>query len=94
MRALWEDAAREDVGEAASYIDLDRPAKGEELVLAITAVVERLTTFPLSSRQSTRKRSREAVVVGWPYVVIYIVDADTVHILRVFHTSRRWRRFL
>ena len=34
--------------------------------------------------------TRELVIPGLPYLVIYRVHADQVEILRVFHTARDW----
>jgi len=35
-------------------------------------------------------KTRELVVSGTPYVLPYRIVGNTVHILRVFHSARRW----
>jgi addiction module RelE/StbE family toxin len=56
----------------------------------IEQLVKRLATFPESGRVGHIPGTRELVVPGLPYLVVYRVTPDAVEILRVFHTSRNW----
>lgn len=92
MKIVWELQAREDVAEVVSFIDLERPMGATALVEAIGAVVERLVDYPASARKGRARKTREAVVIGWPYIIVYMIAPDALRVLRVFHTSRRWPR--
>jgi plasmid stabilization system protein ParE len=35
--------------------------------------------------------TRELVLAPLPYLVIYSVDEQFIHILRILHTSREWQ---
>jgi toxin ParE1/3/4 len=53
-------------------------------------MVLRLCEFPQSGGAGRILGTRELVVSGLPYVVVYRVEDDTVEILRVAHTSMDW----
>jgi plasmid stabilization system protein ParE len=56
----------------------------------ILAVVRRLAEYPNSGRIGQVPGTRQLVIPGLPYLVIYRVTTTHVEILRVFHTSRDW----
>jgi plasmid stabilization system protein ParE len=47
-----------------------------------------LQDFPLSGRAGHVPGTRELVVPGLPYIIIYRTTKTAVEILRVFHTSQ------
>jgi toxin ParE1/3/4 len=55
--------------------------------MQIRTTVLRLCEFPESGRVGDVAGTRELVVSGIPYIVVYRVIGDSVEILRVFHTS-------
>ena len=48
-----------------------------------------LETFPMMGRRGRETGTRELVVVGLPYLVVYQATSDIVDILAVLHTSRK-----
>jgi toxin ParE1/3/4 len=48
-----------------------------------------LSRLPESGRPG-RIAERELVVSDTPYVLLYRIVGDTIHILRVLHSARRW----
>jgi toxin ParE1/3/4 len=56
----------------------------------LTSAVKGLKDFPHSGRVGQVEGTRELVVAGVPYMVIYRVASDCVEILRAFHTSRAY----
>ncbi|MDQ3530091.1 MAG: type II toxin-antitoxin system RelE/ParE family toxin [Actinomycetota bacterium] len=57
---------------------------------AIHAAVSRLAAHPAMARPGRVAGTRELVVVGTPYIVVYRVEASAVVILRVLHGAQRW----
>jgi len=49
-----------------------------------------LTTFPQSGRTGRIGGTRELVVPRTPFIVAYRIKDETIDILAVHHTSRRW----
>jgi plasmid stabilization system protein ParE len=56
----------------------------------IRTAVLRLGEFPQSGRAGHFPGTRELVLAGLPYVVVYRVTPDSVEIIRVFHASMDW----
>jgi plasmid stabilization system protein ParE len=54
----------------------------------------RLEQFPLSGRVGRIKGTRELVVPGLPYIILYRAVDDAVLISSVIHTSRKWPKKL
>jgi len=88
-----EPAAR-DIGDIVDYIALDSRAAAESVYRAIVEAARRLCRFPALGRPGRHPETRELGVAGLPYLIVYEVDAETVTILAVFHTSRDLARAL
>lgn len=57
---------------------------------ALHSAVSRLADHPAMARPGRVAGTRELVVVGTPYIVVYRVEAPVVVILRVLHGAQRW----
>lgn len=57
---------------------------------AILAAVDRLADFPAIARPGRVAGTRELVVVGTPFMVVYRIETAIVVILRVLHGAQRW----
>lgn len=90
MLIEWAESARNDLVEALNwFIEQDDTETGQSIVARLFAVTDRLEKFPNSGRQGLIPGTRELVVPGLPYFLVYKVS-DKVEILRVMHTSRLW----
>jgi toxin ParE1/3/4 len=49
-----------------------------------------LDIYPLMGRLGRVEGTRELVIANTPYILIYRVKLESVEILRVFHTSKRY----
>jgi plasmid stabilization system protein ParE len=54
----------------------------------IRRAVRNIGYFPGVGRLHERTGTREYLVRGLPYLLIYSVDDDSIEIIAVFHTSR------
>ncbi len=68
------------------YIARDNPPTAERIRRAVT----RLATFPQQGRPGRDPATRELIVTGTPYLVIYHLHQGTVQVLRVLHGRQRW----
>lgn len=57
---------------------------------AIQAAVDRLADHPAMARPARVAGTRELIVVGTPYIVVYRIEAAAVVVFRVMHGARRW----
>jgi toxin ParE1/3/4 len=57
---------------------------------SIEAAVGRLGEYPAVGRPGRVTGTRELVVTGTPYIVVYRVEAAAVVVLRVLHGAQPW----
>jgi toxin ParE1/3/4 len=80
---------RADLDEIVDYIALADPAAALGIWDEVERQVERLRDHPRSGRVGRRTGTRELVVAGTPFIVIYRI-AQTVELFRVMHGARQW----
>ncbi len=85
----WTGPARRDMASISHFISRDNPAAADRLLDAIQKKAARLLEFPELAPRGGRRGTRE-LIVHPSYRLVYRVDADTIFILRVLHTARRW----
>jgi addiction module RelE/StbE family toxin len=87
-RRIWSARAARHLSEIHGYVSHENPAAADRVLARIIATTERLERHPFSARAGVVLGTRELIVSGLPYVVIYVVTDDSIEIRGVFHTSR------
>ncbi len=90
MTVVWTAAAVGDVEAARDYIEGRNPGAARDVVSRLLDAVAALDNFPRRGRPGRVAKTRELVVPGLPYIVVYRVVTDRVEVLRVLHAARRW----
>jgi len=90
LRVRWLRRALLDLDAAEAYIAQDDPHAAADVVLRIVRTVSLLKEQPGIGRAGRVPDTKELVVPNTPYIVPYRVKVNTVQILRVYHTSRKW----
>ena len=90
MRVKWLRRALLNLDHEATYIAQGNPKAAAEFVLLMRDSALMLGQQPNLGRPGRIPGTRELVVANFPYIMPYRVRSDTVGILRVFHTSRKW----
>jgi len=90
MRIVWSDVAEADLDDLYDYIARDVPYYAEQFVDRLIEAVGVLKDHPRLGRQVPEAEEREDVreLIFQSYRVIYLVEADQVHILTVIHGCR------
>ena len=88
MKLRYDRVALADLDRILAFIAEDDPRAAARTVGQIRHSVERLTLFPHSGRPGIVEGTREVVVPGLPYIVVYRVAEDAVDILAVFHGAQ------
>ncbi len=88
MRITWAPEARRQIREIWHYIVLDDPAAADRMVTRLVVAVEKLLRFPQLGRPG-REGSRELVVGGTHFVVVYRVEGEEIRIGSVVHGAQR-----
>jgi toxin ParE1/3/4 len=86
----WTPIATQDLRAAYDYVAEDSVTAAEALLDRIFAVVERLEQYPRMGRGGRVDGTRELVIAGTPFVVVYRVGPKRVDVIAVLHAARRW----
>ncbi|WP_343732069.1 type II toxin-antitoxin system RelE/ParE family toxin [Duganella sp.] len=84
----WRETAINDLTRIGQRVAVANPASADKRLDQITAKVELLAAYPELGHLGTKPGTRE-LVVHVHYLVIYRVQRDGVHLLRIKHSARK-----
>ncbi len=94
MQLKWTDLADQDLEKIEAHIAQENaPSVAIDVVMKIIDSVHLvLPDHPRAGRQGRLKNTRELIVDGLPFIVIYREhnSASHIEILRVLHDSQQW----
>lgn len=90
MELSWTPSALRDLDDAGEYIAQDNPPAAAEMGQRVQEAVEYLKRHPALGRSGRVRGTRELVVSGTPFLIVYRVRLDMVQMLRVLHHARKW----
>ena len=90
MRVRWTTDAADDLERISDYIAEDRPETAQRIALDIIRSVDALETFPNRGRPGRVEGTRELVLSPLPFIAVYEVHVDQVHVLRILHGAQEW----
>ena len=89
MRIEWLPGAARNLTAQLEWIAERDPWAAIDAGDAVHAAVARLADHPALGRPGRVPATRELVVVGTPYIVVYRVERTVVLVLRILHTAHR-----
>ena len=89
MRIVRRDSYAADLDSIVDHIALENPSAALDIWDDIERQIKRLRDFPRSGRIGRMPETRELVVSGTPYIVVYLVS-DDVELIRVLHGAQKW----
>ena len=92
MRLRWTSAAADDLENIANYLFEKTPENAARLIRELYDAPSTLMSFPNRGRPGKKEGTRELVMPSLPYVIVYQFRSDTVHIVRILHSSQDWPR--
>ena len=91
MHVRFSPRAKADLRSIHSYIAERNPEAAVRAIDRILGAVATLETFPLLGRPGRHGPTRELVIRGLPYFVVYALpDEYHIDIERVLHGARAW----
>jgi toxin ParE1/3/4 len=88
-RVRWSDKAAADYHDQLTYIADDSPTNAELVDKRIIAAIELLASRPIG-RAGRVTGTYEKSVAGTSLIVAYLLEGETLHVLRIIHTKRNW----
>jgi len=91
MLVRWTKPAADDLSHICDYTE-ERfgAAQARRVALAIYDSADSLKEMPHRGRKGRKPNTREMMVSGFPFVIIYRVGKEAVEIVRVLHGARQW----
>jgi plasmid stabilization system protein ParE len=90
MKVIWSAASVRRLREIVEYIEPESSSGASTTRRRILKTALRVGQMPYSGRIGRVEGTREAVVPGSPYILVYQVSAQAVEIVGVWHAARLW----
>lgn len=90
MNIFWSAASVRHLKAIVEYIQPESPAGATTIRQRILKTAWMAGQMPYSGRVGRVEDTREAVVPGSPYIVVYQISAQAVEIIGIWHASRLW----
>ena len=90
MSIRWANSALADLEEIHERQVVQWPSRGAAFDARLSAIEKRLLQFPHSAPEVTQRPGVHVVAfIDFPFRLFYSVNADTIEVLAIRHTSRR-----
>lgn len=90
MQIFSTQKAESDLDELARFYAERDPRVALRLLAAIEKAREHLSHFPESGRPGRVDGTREWIVWGTPFILVYLIRNGSLRLLRVLHHARQW----
>jgi addiction module RelE/StbE family toxin len=90
MQVRWTTPAAQDLEEIALYILRDSESAARAVAKTLFDAANSLDLLPSRGRVGRIPGTRELVVPGLPYIVVYQVTVETIQVLHIYHGARNW----
>ena len=90
MKVVWSPTADRNVDAIWEYIAQDNLDAADRQMERLRSAAEHLTTHPMLGRAGRMKGTRELVVSGTPYILLYRIFRTHLEIARVLHGAQDW----
>ena len=87
-RIRWASAAADDLEVIRNYLAEHHPSFMQSTVRQLYDTARALRQMPNRGRVGQTEGTRELVMAPLPYIIVYGVEPDMVHIFRVLHTAK------
>jgi toxin ParE1/3/4 len=88
MKLRYTTQALTQLDEIGDYIRQDHPGAADLVFRRIRTTIESLAVFPLLGHSGHVEGTLEFVVPRLPYIVVYRLREDELHVLAVLHGAR------
>ena len=90
MELRWTEEAAADLEHITDYLFQNAPERAAELVRGIYNAPAALLTFPYRGRAGKKEGTRELVLSALPYIVVYQITGEVIHVVRILHGAQKW----
>jgi toxin ParE1/3/4 len=91
MRLRWTLAAANDLENISDYLHHQHPQFAQSTVRRLYSEISELRHFPSRGRPGRETGTRELILTGLPYVIVFRTGDQLVEILRIYHGAQNWK---
>lgn len=86
---IWSPSALARLQEIRAFIARDDPNAAARVTTRLVSVVQALIDYPLLGRPGVDLETRELIVGGTPYLILYQVKTKQILIRTVWHSAQK-----
>lgn len=90
MRVLRATSAKADLDSITDYFGQRNPVAALAMLDRIATAQALLETHPLIGHPGRISGTRELVVTGTPFILVYAVADNALTVMRVLHSQQQW----
>jgi addiction module RelE/StbE family toxin len=90
MQVKWLRRALRNLEQARNYVFQDNPTAAQELIIKIQNAANQLQNYPFMGKNGRVEGTKELIISNSPYILIYRIKEESVEVLRILHTSKRY----
>jgi toxin ParE1/3/4 len=90
MKVIWSPTADRNADAIWEYISQDDVDAADRILATFHSAASRLEQFPLMGRGGRSRGTRELIIPGTPYILIYRTSRAQIEIARVIHGKQDW----
>ena len=90
MLVRWTSPAAQDLEEIILYIQKDKESAARVVAKTLFDAANSLDLLPSRGRVGRVPGTRELVVPGLPYIIVYLVTEISIEILQIYHGAQNW----
>lgn len=92
LKVRWTEIALNDLNSTFEFISVENPEAAGRVISQILDALEQLKLFPDSGRQGRVPTTRELVIAGTPYIIVYRQKDQFLELIAILHSARKWPR--
>jgi len=89
IEIVWSPLAQAQLSEIRAYVAMDKPDAASRLATRIVSVVESLRNHPYLGRAGPEPGTRELIIGGTPYSIVYRVHSNRITVNTICHSAQR-----
>ncbi|HVN63809.1 MAG TPA: type II toxin-antitoxin system RelE/ParE family toxin [Candidatus Binataceae bacterium] len=91
MIVRWTTPAADDLTRICDYTrEHFGPAQARRAALGIYQGAESIKTHPNRGRRGRNSTTRELIVSGLPFLIVYRVRGKAIEVVRILHSRQKW----
>ena len=91
MKVRWTRQSLQDLKHLHEFIVEENPEAAREMIARVyEAATEHLAMHPRMGKEGRVTGTRELILAGTPYILVYVLEGSGIQIVTVLHSSRRW----